>query len=544
MQGQVKVLYGNSDVFSGICPTPFVYFDKEYIETSSNWGSIYNIKFEGQITGRLGPQSFYDLESKKNKLISSFKNDNLPVEIKEDSVQIFKSDICQIESLSFDESKYYGILPFTISASCYDKASFGENYGVTQPEDSWEYTENEDGTLLLRHSVSAAGFNSSGSSQMDSAISNAKKWAISKTGINKKIDSLKFGSVAASDFLLDSFSEQVDRFNGKYSLEEVFKADLLKTNSAGAGILRYTVEVSKDFERGITDVNIQGSVIGKKNIGLADLSVLRAKMNAEDFFQVAADSAEKSTGTKKINNLPYTRSVTESQNKSEISFSISYDDDPVPPGQAKCVYRVEMSENLIKNIVETKIDAEILCEKGDAAIRWDAVKSYYETKFNGYDLALKEYKRAGYLKSFSKTPRSESVNFDEFNSKITYSASWSDRYMPYPDILTFISEKVTVTPSLQVYTTQPSLYVNGAHNVQDFGCASRASVSISIEAICRPDKSMAQLKTCVLAELGRLRGIYVGSASLFVDEKSETVDEKMRKMSVSYSYSFEGKIVT
>jgi hypothetical protein len=540
MQGQVKVLYGNVDVFAGICPTPFVFFDKEYIETSSDWGSKYNIKFEGQITGRLGPQSFYDLETKKDNLISRFKNDNLPIKITEDSALVFESDICQIESLSFNESRYYGLLPFTISASCYDKTSFGANYGIIEPEDSWDYSENEDGTLSLRHSVSAAGFNTSG----NSAIANAKKWVATKTGINKKIDSIKFQSASASDFLLDSFSEQVDRFNGKYSIEEVYKADLLKTNNAGAGILRYTAEVSKEFERGITDVSIQGSVVGKKNVGLADMSVLRAKLNAENFFQIAANFGKNATGTTKINNIPYSRSVTENQNKSEISFSLRYDDDPVAPGQAKCIYSVELSENLIKNIVEAKISAEIVCERGDAAVRWAAVKAYYETRFDGYDLTLKEYQRAGYSKSFNKTPRSESISFDEFNSKITYSATWSDRYMPYPDILTFISEKVTVTPSLQVYTTQPSLYVNGAHNVQDFGCASRASVSISIEAICRPDKSMAQLKTCVLAELGRLRGIYVGSASLFVDEKSETVDEKMRKMSVSYSYSFEGKIVT
>lgn len=540
MQGQVKVLYGNSDVFSGVCPTPFVFFDKEYIETASDWGSKYNLKFEGQITGRLGPKSFYDLESKKDNLISRFKNDNLSIKIIEDSASIFESDICQIESLSFDESRYYGLLPFTISASCYDKNSFGANYGVTDPQDSWEYSENEDGTLSLRHSVSAAGFNTSG----DSAIVNAKKWVATKTGINKKIDSVRFQSATASDFLLDSFSEQIDRFNGKYSIEEVYKADLLKSNNAGAGILRYSVDVSKQFERGITDVSIQGSVVGKKNVGLADMSILRSKMNAEDFFQIAANFGKSSTGTTKINNIPYSRSVTENQNKSEISFSLRFDDDPVAPGQAKCIYSVELSENLIKNIVEAKINAEIVCERGDSSIRWNAVKAYYETKFNGYDLTLKEYKRAGYSKSFNVTPRSESINFDEFNSKITYSATWSDRYMPYPDILTFISEKVTVTPSLQVYTVQPSLYVNGAHNVQDFGCAGRSSVSIAIEAICRPDKSINQLKTCVFAELSRLRGIYVKPSNLFVDEKSETVDEKMRKMSVSYSYSFDGAIVT
>lgn len=540
MQGQVKILYGGLDVFSGICPTPFMYFDKNYIDNSSVWGSKYDIKFEGQITGRIGPNSIYDLENKKNKLISGFRDDNLQLRVLEDGVNIFSSDICQIDSVSFGESKYYGLLPFNISASCYDSGSFGANYGVIDPQDSWDYSESEDGTLSLRHSVSAAGFNSSGVS----AISNAKKWVATKTGINKRFSSLRFSSIPVSDYILESISEQVDRFNGRYSLEETYKADLLKTNSAGNGILRYAIDVSKNVDDGITDVSIQGSVVGKKNIGLADMALLRAKINAENFFQIAADAAKKSTQAAKLNDQPYTRSVTENQNASEVSFSINYDDNPVPPGVAKCVYKVELAENLIKNIVDIKIDAEILCERGDASIRWATVKSYYETKFNGYDLALKEYNRAGYSKSFSSTPKTESISFDEFNSKITYSASWSDKYMPYSDILVSISEKVTITPSLKIYTVQPSLQVNGVHNVQDFGCANRASVSISIDAICKPDKTMAQLETCVNAELTRLKNIYVGNTNLFADEKSETKNENMRKMFVSYSYSFDGNIVT
>jgi len=540
MQGQVKILYGEKDVFSGICPTPFMFFDKEYIENSSVWGSIYNIKFEGQITGRLGPTSFYDIENKKNKLISGFKDDNLKIKVIEDGSPVFSSDLCQVDSISFDESRYYGLLPFSMSLTCYDKLSFGQNYGVTNPQDSWDYSENEDGTLSLRHSVSAEGFNTDGSS----AIKSAKDWVAGKTGINNRIQPISFGSFSASDFLLDSFSEQIDRFNGKYSVEEVYKLDLLKSNNAGEGILRYTIDVSRNVDDGITTVSIDGSVIGKKNVGLADMALLRAKFEAENFFQVAADSATKSTQTAKLNNKPTTRSVTENQNNSEISFSITYDDDPIPPGQAKCIYSVQLSENLIKNIIDINIDAEIVCEKGDATIRWNAVKNYYASKFNGYDLALKEYIRAGYSKSFTSVPKSESISFDEFNNKISYSASWSDRYLPCPDVLISISEKVNVSPSLKVYTIQPSLKTNGAHNVQDFGCASRASVSISIDATCRPDKTIEQLKSCVNAELNRLRGIYVGSANLFIDEKSETINEKLRTMSVSYSYSFDGKIVT
>jgi len=222
---------------------------------------------------------------------------------------------------------------------------------------------------------------------------------------------------------------------------------------------------------------------------------------------------------------------------------LSYDDNPVPPGQAKCVYKVDLSENLIKNIVDIKLDAEILCDRGDSSIRWTAVKNYYETKFDGYDIALKEYERAGYTKGFNSTPKTESINYDEYNSKITYSAAWSDRYMPYSDILTSISERVEVTPSLKTYTIQPSLYNNAVHNVQDFGCASRASVSISISATAKPDKTMDQLKTCIFAELSRLRGLYVKLNNMVIDQKSETVNEKYKKMSIIYSYSFDGTIV-
>lgn len=540
MQGQVKILYGGQDVFSGICPTPFMYFDKNYIEHGSLWGSKYDIKFEGQIVGKLGPNSLYDLESKKDRLVSNFASDNLPIKIVEDGVEIFLSDICQIDSVSFGESKYYAILPFTISASCYDKNSFKSNYGVIDPVDSWVYSENEDGTLSLSHSVSAAGFNSAG----ESAIKNAKNWVATKTGISKRISSSRFLKAETSDFLLESISEQVDRFNGRYTVEEVYKADLLKENNTGEGILRYTIDVSKDADRGITDVSIQGSVVGKKNIGLADMALLRSKLNATSFFQIAADAASKSTGASKLNDKPYTRSVTENQNESLISFQINYDDDPIAPGEAKCIYKVELSEDLIKKIVNASIDAEIVCDRGDASVRWGAVTAYYASNFNAYDLVLKEYKRAGYSKTLPNTPRSESINFDEFNNRIGYSASWSDKYMPYPDILSSISEKVTVNPSITVHTIQPSLYVNGVHNVQNFGCASRASVSISIEATCRPDKTVSAMKTCVLAELNRLKSIYVKGGNLFVDENVETVNENMRRMSVSYSCSFDGTIVS
>ena len=95
-----------------------------------------------------------------------------------------------------------------------------------------------------------------------------------------------------------------------------------------------------------------------------------------------------------------------------------YDDNPIPPGVAKCVYTVTMSDNLIKNIVDVKIDAKISCEGGDLSLKWGAVTDYYKNKFNGYLLSLNQYNLAGYSKGFGATPITESIGFDKFN------ASW------------------------------------------------------------------------------------------------------------------------
>jgi len=538
MNGDIKVLYGGKDIFSGICPSPFVFFDKEYIEYGSSWGSKYNFSIEGQITGKLGPQAFYDLEDKKNKLISGILQDNLSLSIKEDGSSIFNSDICSIDKLSFDESSYYGLLPFSISVSCYDSGSFSQNYGIINPVNSWDFSEEADGTVIVNHSISASSFNSSGIS----AINNAKKWVTSKTGISNKLESLKIKNVSGSCFILDSISEKIDRFNGTYSIDEKYRADLF-SGMCGPGILRYAIDVSKNFENGLTQVNVDGSVAGKSNIGASNISVLRNRILSFDFFSEASLAADKSTGAKSLNSTPFSRKITENENSSEVAFSFSYDDNPIPPGVAKCIYKVSLSEDLVKNVIDIKIDAKILCDRGDISLRWDAVNDYYKKLFNAYSLASDNYIMAGYSKGFPATPNSESINFDKFNTTISYSASWSDRFLPCQDILVSISENISISPSLSIYTAQPSLQQNGVYNIQNIGCANRTSVGISIDAVAKPDKTLAELKSCVTAELDRLKLIYIVGNNVFLDEKSETVDKNYKKMSLNYTYSFDGTIL-
>lgn len=539
MLKETKIYYGNKDVFSGISPSPFVYFDKEFIDYSSDWGSKYSISIDGQITGLLGENSRLDLEDKKNALIKNFAEDYLTLSIKE-GVNEETIENCAVDSISFEESKYYGILPYRISLTSYDKDSFVDSFYILEPSDSWEFSESEDGLVTIRHSISAVGLNE----KNKTAVQNAKDWVNSKRGIANKIQSLKIKNLNVSDLVLESISEKIDRFSGRYSLDEEYIGDSILTGLTGKGILRYTVDVSKNAEEGITSVSINGSVYGKTNKGVVDITTLRNRLNSFDFFQVAAAAGIQSTGTTKINSQPVSKKITETLENSEISFSFVYDDDPIPPGQAKCIYSVDMSENLIKNIVDIKIDAEIVCLRGDAAIRWQAVKDFYDNSFNGYSLSLAEYHRAGYSKNFFSYPKSESVSFDEFNSRISYSASWSDKYMPYPEILSSITERVDYNPSINIYSIQPSLFVEGNHNVQSFRNAKRADLSISIEAIGRPDKTFIEVKNAVIAEAERLKNIYVNGSNVLTDSKVENSSENSKKFSIDYRYSFGGQIIS
>lgn len=554
-----QVLYDGKDVFSGICPVPFVFFEKEYIENSvavSGVASRFNITIEGQITGR--PASAIartDLENKKENLIKNFSEDFKTLTIKEASNEQTINN-CIIDSIDFEQSKYYGILPFSISISAYDSGSFFSGARIINPKDSWNFSEESDGTLTLKHSVSADGLSLMSGSSLDLAIKNAKNWVTGRLGISKKIQPLRIKNIDVSGFVLDSISESIDRFAGKYSVEENYKADLIGT---GYGILRYAVDLSSDLENGTTSVTVDGSVFGKPassglsgSIGRGDISLLRSR--ATSFltgraFSVANDaySAFK-TGynpSGALNGLPFSQNFTESPSNSEISFSVVFDDNPIPPGVARCVYSVDLSEDRIRNIVDIKLNAEIDCERGDKLIRWNAVSGYYYNtgKFDPFSLAMQEYNREGYTRPVSSNPKTESISINQFDAKISYSANWSNRCMPYPDTLSAISEKVEFKPSVNVYAVQPSLFNEGEHNIQSFSNAKRSSVSISIDATALPNKTTGDARNCVNQELVRIRNNYIGNKEFLTDEFVESYNASLKTYSLSASYSFEGPIV-
>ena len=509
---KVKILYDGSDPFnSDETPTPFLSFDKEFIKYGyDEWGQKYNINLKGQLVGELGPTAMQSLEDLRDDILTSFRKDYKRISVLEDGVEVFGAENCCVESIDFDSSRYYGLMDYTINISAYDfRNNIVGGKGIIDPEESWDFSENEDGVISISHSISAAGTPIDGKAGFEIA----RDWVRSKDSLPPSLMStIRVKQIDAQSLLLDSMSEQVNRFQGTYSIVRNYLVDAFHGSSvAGKGILRYTVDGSKDFssEDQLVTVTIQGSVVGKSDTNPVDMGDLRDRMESLNFADLASEVAVMVDPDCSINRAPVSASISENPNDSEITFSYKFNDDENELDEAICDYSVNVSDNLIKNIIDLTINASIISNKGDKSKRWQLVLDYYNSKFNALSLAQAEYRKFGYSRNLNSIPVSETITFDEFNYKIDYTASWSDKYLPCPNVLSSITETVNFSPSIRVHVPKPSLLVNGEHNVQFFGCASRGTFSTEIQGVGKSDSTIDAVRSCVMGELSRIKSKYL-----------------------------------
>ena len=78
MNGDFKVLYNGVNVFSGICPSPFLFFEKEYIEyQSDNSNFDYIIVYSGST---LENKNLTKTQSIVVKRLDGFAESNLTIQ--------------------------------------------------------------------------------------------------------------------------------------------------------------------------------------------------------------------------------------------------------------------------------------------------------------------------------------------------------------------------------------------------------------------------------------------------------------------------------
>ena len=532
MNNNIKILYNNVDLFSGIAPTPFISLDQDFVSFNTGWNQITKISMEGQLTGRyLSTLSYYELTSGFNLLVNRLSNNYGTLVISENSENLFSGDNVIIDSISTDETNWYGILPFTINFEVYETGLFTNYYGVVEPQENIDFSE-EDGLITnLTHTISARGLKTGS----NNAITSAKNWVNSRTGNYNKIIPVMLQTGNGSEFLLNSVKESIDRFNGTYQWE----GNYVKSNfveSPRNAILSYSLDLSSGIEDGLVNVNLQGSL---KNNNVTGSNSLRSGYFNYDFYNIANEASLKTFGTR-LNKEPINQSVNEEYNNNVLNFNLSYNSDLI--SNIINNYTVTIDTDSIKNISTVNLRSRIYGKYGTIANRWNLVQQYYNTNFNPFSLANTEYIKEK-NRTLSPNTITESVTFNEYSAEIEYNGSWSNKKINYSsDILQFTSS-VSYTPAVSIYSTAPSITTKREHNVYRLGTANRSLLDITVSANVKYNKSINVGISQVNAELARIKNIYEVTTNFLLIDRKETRNISTNTYSINEKYSYEGDIL-
>jgi hypothetical protein len=528
----IQINYGGVNLFNGIAPTPFVFSNQEFSDFKTKWNQITQLTMEGQLTGRyVGELSHGELIKSFETLLSRLKNNFQPLVITENNQTIFFADKVVVDNIDIPDSRWYGVLPFTIDFIVYQQNLFSQNYGIVDPSETLNFNDGDDQIISLTHTISAKGFQTSTATP----IQNAKNWVTQRTGNYNKIIPILVNTNQGSNFILDSVRENIDRFNGEYSWEAVYTRS--KSNESPSNcFLNYTIDMNSGINDGYITANINGSL--EKN----SLSILRTEYDNINFYNYANNAALSAYFTT-LNVKPIEQSVTESQDENKLEFSISYNNDF--SSDVINNYTVQINEDSIKNITTVSLDTTITAKYGDAVSRWNKVQDFYNNNFNAYNLANTEYIKEVTNRALYTNKLTESITFDEYNSQIQYSASWSNKRQAFSDNVLNLRSSTSLTPSVNIYIPHTSAFTPKEHNVQNFKCANRTILEIEVSATAKPNPSISidVAKSTVNNELNRVKNNFgVNSSNRLLEDRVETIDNNLKIFTVKERWLIEGTI--
>jgi|694.fasta_scaffold31050_3 hypothetical protein len=433
-----EIWYNNKNAFSGICYTPFVSFNRE---SDGWWQSIDTFNLEGEIVGC--GVGFSGMLLKQQQLVSNFAQNFKNFQIKEDNNIIYNADNVIIRDISFDESNYAYILPFTVNVEVFDPLSFSGKHFVTNPVDEFVVEENNNRSVNISHSVSANGV-----TNKNAAIYNARNWVYSRTGLNNFIKPAFINIHDNNLPTLVSISEFSDRLNGTYSIKEDYIFDQANIVT---GIIRYSNTINKDLDN-FTTVSINGSIEG----GLGNnIQNVRNQYKTLDLWSLAFDVYSGCTNNGDLNSFYLTSGVNENLQSNTIEFNAVFNNDNSPIIAVKSTASFNLGYDIQADQDSAEMVSEITCRVGNQSERYTRVVDYFNTKFNPLNEFIKnidEFNNNDYNLSYFKLAQ-ENVTYSESASKIIYKCNWSINKINtvIPCYIKSLTYGITKSYSLQQY---------------------------------------------------------------------------------------------
>jgi hypothetical protein len=336
----VIIKYNNKRIpVSGTGPTPYISLSDDVITYGDRWGISQRIVLNGVITGN----SFDDLYTAQTGLVDIFSSSYKVLKVLEgadDTVvtgEVAAFSGCSVQGVSFDNAPYNKVVNYSVELVSYPSGLtgfFSGNYGILDPKDEINITPGSDGVGTITHSVSARGFVIN---TIDDAIDNVKSYVASRTGVSRILTLPLATSIDNSGSftpVLVSISENLDRLNLTYSIEESYRFKTITGDSesaqnysfnnynlvsystsltSGAGDDFVTASIQGEIKAGITGATGDALISGLINqlSGLNPYAVISGKYGSPNGFKFCED--------------PIEVSINEDRKARKVGFNISYD---------------------------------------------------------------------------------------------------------------------------------------------------------------------------------------------------------------------------
>ena len=524
MSGLVQILYNHQDAFSPQ-PTPLVGLDEQSIFVGELWARKETLTMNGQLTGC----SFSGIVDAQNTLLSRFNKSFQSLEIWQTengvSGKVFEKDFVEIQSINFPEDRMFGVLPYTITLSCYPSGLFSGAFGILNPEDNWSFQEQENATMTVTHTIACQPFNTS--SGPSNALDNARNWAFGRTGINSTVYPIMISGVSPANFCLLTQQESINRFNGTYSLVENYTNDLART---GYGTIRYSATV--DSGNNLITVNLQGTAQG----GGQNITGLRYAFSQLDKTAIAVTQYQDAFNRTDLNPIPLVQSFIEDPFNTRIDFNYAFDNSNLPP--VVFDYTVDLSVGTNGAITAT-IGGVIHARGGTILDRLATCKAYAAT-VNLYNLTLPFYNPFDTSSSvpLNTVPVNQGQTNNQTDGTVSLNAVFNNKLLVSP-VFDRFDYTVNITPSLAQVDMQPVLEGLGTYSVVNLNFGSRAIFVLDGTAVVNRDASADVGVALARQKAFQLFAQYGNFANPTLDKNIVTMsrtDNRLLSFSFQWSY--------
>ncbi len=498
----IKVKYGE---FVFPVPSPFVSrnYSNEIIG-GNLWGTNIEVTLAGQIAllpdrDTVDRYQYKALSDKREEIAKAFAGalgKNYQTFNVSGHGEDFTLDDCVVKSLQFSGSPYRGIVSYTVVLSGHDKSNSDtlSNFGVTEPRDSWQYSENN-GIASLAHDVSAVGYNTNGK---QNAFLNAKEFVNSRKGTSGKIAPFLIKNVHPdSALILNSVSEQVDRFSGTFGITENYSF-ATNESSKEAGLengipamqtanilLTYSLSITEQQGGEFVTVGLSGNVVGNKDRAVT-WDQIKQDFRSRNFYDLANKAYQnyiQRTGQNiELNKSPVTFNINPNEEARTIGFTLNFDNNDLY-SKAKIKnsdgayfdYNISFQHDNVTDIIDVSCSGTIRTRAAlhkvnsaakdlldntilpnDSKVIRDEAQRIYENMFPS---------RSNY--KLSPKPSGLQIRKNEFNGTITYSASFSDRDFPENSSLLSLQYSVDISSASQEYRPAASCLQDGHYLIYD-----------------------------------------------------------------------------